>query len=363
MPRILVVEDGAEFRIMRAGSGDETLYPWLEEFLSPEAIGRQQYVAAAHQILSDYSVEQVGEASKEASEYVSDSDVLLVERVRVDSELLTRLPRVQTVAKFGSQTDNIDREALDEHGIQLVTASRVTSQQVADHTLLLMLALVRSLPASLEVAASRRATPSQTTPASVEEGGHPATVFNWAGLTGIKALTGMNLGILGLGEIGHQVAERARSFGMNIGYWSRQSKGQSETALSLVRFENMEELASWADVVSIHLAYAPSLNNIVDTRFLDCLGRDGYLINTSRPLLLDLEAVDRATRDQRLAGVALDVLPEEPPSSHPLPGGSRVLVTPHVAGGTRWSLLEDIREVIVSLQQVTQAATDNRAGR
>jgi phosphoglycerate dehydrogenase-like enzyme len=180
---------------------------------------------------------------------------------------------------------------------------------VAEHTVLLMLALARRLRPLAN---------------AVAEG-------NWAvrnGYTGIE-LAGKHLGVVGMGSIGRRVAELASALGMKVSYWSRQSQDQRFQALSL------EALLRQADVVSLHLALTPQTYHLIGRPELALLKPSALLINTARGAIIDQTALCEALEAGLLGGFAADVLAVEPPDPHDrLLQSEKTLMTPHAAALT-----------------------------
>lgn len=319
--------------MLAIGCGDREHEPWLTTFLSPEKIDVDAYVARLSAAATGWTV--VGPDALE------EADALVVELTEVDRALLDRAPRLRKVLHFGSLLDRVDCDACAARNVEVVPIHRRTTANVADHTLLLVLALVRRLEADARLHTDD--LPGAVA-SSTEKGGHASTVFNWKGIAGLRALEEMRLATLGGGEIAYAVARRARAFGMEVGYWARHWRPPLEELG--VRRLSFEQVPIWADVVSVQLTYAPELLHIVDADFLERLGSGAYLVNTSRGLLVDLDALLAALRGGAIAGAALDVFPEEPPTrTEELLSTPNLIATPHVGAGSRWAVLTDVEAI------------------
>jgi glyoxylate reductase len=341
---LLIGEDCTEFRLLRLAMGDDSLVEWLSGWLAAEpGIDVDAYLGALRSLSDGWTASAPGER-EDVAEAMAAADALLVERERVDEELLERAsPRLRTVARFGTTTANVDTEACERRGIAVRRVPRPSTASVADHTLMLLLVLARRFAGGARVEAGG-SVPFRSTPSS-ETGGHPPTAFNWKGVPAARLLEGMRLAVLGPGEAGRAVLKRAGAFGMELGYWGRGPLPELERELG-ARYLELEEAPRWADVVSVHLAYSPELRHVVDRRFLEALGPEGLLLNTARGLLVDFDALLAVLTEGRLAGAGLDVFPEEPFAPPPeLLALPDVALTPHFGGGGRWMLVGDVRAI------------------
>jgi phosphoglycerate dehydrogenase-like enzyme len=348
--QLVIGEDCTEFRLLRAAMGDDSVVDWLGGWLAAEAdLDPGEYLQELRALGGGWTA-SAPEGREAVLEALTEADALLVEREPVDEELLAHAsPRLRVIARFGTTTGNVDLKACERRGIDVRCISRPSTTSVAEHTLMLMLVLARQFAGEGRLKASdpepRRSTPSS------ETGGHPPTRFNWKGLAAARLLEGRRLAVLGPGEAGRAVLERASGFGMELGYWGRAAAPEVERDLGARRLE-LDEVPRWADVVSVHLAYSPELKHVVDAEFLDSLGPDGLLINTARGMLVDFEALVAALRDGRLAAAGLDVFPEEPFTASPeLLAMPNLALTPHFGGGGRRLLIEDVRAVFEALDR------------
>jgi phosphoglycerate dehydrogenase-like enzyme len=344
---LAIPEDCAEFRMVRIACGDDAPIPWLRSFLAPEPIDADGMIAKLHELGAGWRAPPI-EGSPELADALRDADAFVVERARVDDETLAAAsPRLRRIVKYGTDPRNIDLEACHRCGVEVVSIARETTSQVADHALMLLLVLARRF------AGPARLLPGMPTveihAPSTEEGGHPPTVFNWLGVEGIRALRSQRLAVLGAGEIGRAVMRRALGFEMDVRYWDVAPIPLLDEKLG-VSWIALDKAASWADAVTLHLPYAPELTNLVDGAFLERLGPSGLLVNTSRGLLVDLDALIGALNTGTIAGAALDVYPEEPPPrAEELTAVPNLVLTPHVGAGSRWAVFRDVRAVIEAL--------------
>ena len=230
--------------------------------------------------------------------------------------VLERSPRCQIVTRFGVGLDNIPVEAATRLGIPVTFLPDYCVREVADHTIAMMLALLRGLA---------------TFDRSLKAGHYDANCFV------PSRLSSLTLGLIGFGRIACAVAERARAFGMTV-IASARSVEPRDPHVQMVPLESLLERA---DVVSLHLPLSPETVHLIDGNRLARLKPGAMLINTARGALVDSAALLAALSSGRLTGAALDVFENEPPApDNPLICHPRVLATPHVAFRSAESLLE-----------------------
>ena len=333
----MLADDGAEPRILRFAAGDESLRPWLAAFLEPEGIDPDAYVARLRPRASAWRV--VGAESGLEPELAA-AEALVVETTPVDAALLAGAPRLRRVVHFGSGLEGIDAGACAARGVTAVALDRLTTAHVAEHALTLLLLLLRRV----EEARVRAREAAAAGPAE------PRSTFNWQAVHGIRTLAGLRVGVIGMGDVGAAFARRARCLGAQLAYWSRRPRPALEAELGMPRLE-LDELADWADAVSIHVASVPELHPVADAGFLARLGPEGLLVNTSRGQLVDSQALSAALSAGRLAGAAIDVFTTEPPAAdEPLLTAPRLVMTAHVGAGERSVLLADVEALLVALE-------------
>lgn len=246
----------------------------------------------------------------------ADADALLVGYAAVDAALIARLPRLRHISVMSMGTDNIDVEAAAQRGITVGNVPGAATEEVATHTLALILSLVRQLGAYQQIA-----TPTR---------------WNERAPHAPSRLSEQTLGIVGLGRIGRKVAALARPFfGEIVGYDPMLPDDASMTAQLTaqgIRRASLAEVRAASDVLSLHLPLTEETHHMIDEAFLAGMPDGSLLINVSRGALLHTEAVIAALDSGRLRGVGLDVLETEPPAAgHPFLGRDDVIVTPHIA--------------------------------
>lgn len=229
----------------------------------------------------------------------------------VTEEDLRALPGLRIVATPNVGVDHVDVEAATRRGVWVCNVPDYCVDEVSDHALALLLALVRGV---VELDRSVRAG----------RWSHEA-----AG--SLRTVAGLRLGIVGFGRIGRALARKARALGMEVTA-SDPYLSDEEIEAEGVRPAALEALLRSSDAVSLHLPLTPETRHLVGQRELELLPEGAYLVNVSRGGLVDTAALLDALATGRLAGAALDVLEVEPPrAEHPAPCAPRLVVTPHAA--------------------------------
>lgn len=223
---------------------------------------------------------------------------------RVDAELMDRLPSLRVVATATVGYDHIDVDAADERGVAVVSVPDYCTQEVADHTLALLYALVRGVV---------------TLDGDVRRG-----AWNPKAAGPLRRLGELRVGIVGLGRIGNAVATRLVALGAEV--WAHDIL---PVARDEVRFVDLDDLLAGCDAVTLHVPLTRETRNLIGRTQIESMKPDAYLVNTARGAVVDVGAVLEALRAGRLGGAALDVLPQEPPPVAPL--APRLVLTPHAA--------------------------------
>jgi phosphoglycerate dehydrogenase-like enzyme len=226
----------------------------------------------------------------------------------------------RAIVRNGIGFDNIDIPATIEHGIPVANVPDYCVEEVADHTLAMLLALSRRL---LEVAAS------------VREGGWDIPRDS------MPRLAGQTLGIVGFGRIGRRVAARALAFGLTV---KAHDPVQPSASGGIELTSSLADLLRQSDHLTLHLPLSQGTRHLINSDAIGLMERAPTLINNARGGLVDLEAVTRALDDGKLSGVGLDVFETEPlPSVHPLRSHPRAIITPHMSYYSNDSEPEAIR--------------------
>ena len=282
------------------------------------------------------------------------SNALVVESLRMDEAGLAAVPGLALVQKFGLSTANIDLAACERRGVPVRTLRRRSNIAVAEHTLALMLALAKQLHRlGGRVSAER-----------LRDAGYDYRKFdtrytganNYGRVGGLRVLRGSTLGVLGMGEIGRELASLVRPFGMTVKYHQRRRlRPEDEKALGVV-YCSFTELFEGSDTISVHVPLNAETRGLVNRDALQRIRPGAALINTSRAEIVDRAALIEALESRRLGAAALDVHYQEPCApDDPLLRFDNVLMTPHFAGGPRTALLGDLEEIVFNIEQALKA--------
>ncbi|MDN3354509.1 NAD(P)-dependent oxidoreductase [Actinomadura sp. DC4] len=243
----------------------------------------------------------------------ADADVVIVGWTVLDGEVFRRLPRLRMISVWATGHDSVDVGAAARHGVTIANVPAYAGRAVAELTIGLLLALTRHL-----VTADR----------SIRSG-----EYTWRGFEGIE-LAGRTLGLVGIGDIGSEVARLAGTFGMRVLACARTMSGRRAGDLG-VEFRPLGALLAESDVVSLHTPLSPATRGLIGRRELAAMRAGAYLINTARAGLVDQRALADALCDGHLAGAALDDIhyPDDRLTSAP-----GVLLTPHIGFNTTEAL-------------------------
>jgi D-3-phosphoglycerate dehydrogenase len=276
----------------------------------------------AREVLSKVSAELLL-AEKPTAEAIMqvarDADALLVTYAKVTAEMIGEMRRCRIIARFGIGVDNVDIAAATNAGIVVTRVPDYCIDEVSDHTMALLLALARKIP----FANSRVHTGRWEMPAVVP----------------IYRLRGSVLGLVGFGRIPQLVAPKAKGFGLKVISYDPFA---SEETMNNAGVEKVDfpELVSVSDHISIHCPLVPETNHLFDANVFQRMKPTAYLINTARGSIVDEEALAQALDRGQLAGAALDVLSQEPPTGSPLLGRDNVILTPHMSFYSAESLVD-----------------------
>jgi phosphoglycerate dehydrogenase-like enzyme len=246
------------------------------------------------------------------AERAADAQVLLAGIVGMPAEAIERLRGTRLLMRCGAGVDSVDVAAATRRGIWVANVPDYCLDEVADHTLLLLLAAMRRLRQMTQQVADGRWLDLDLPP--------------------VHRLSGRTLGLIGLGRIGERVATRARGFGLHV--IAHDPHLQDARAASLdIRAVELDELLSTSDLISLHLPLTADTRHLLRAATFQLMRSGTVLVNTSRGGLVDLDALAVALGQGIVAAAGLDVLDGEPqpPLDHPLLADPRVLVTPHIA--------------------------------
>ncbi len=275
---------------------------------------------------------------------VADADVIVVNMVKFDASLISKLTKCKVLIRHGIGYDNVDVDACTRRGIVFAYQPDYCKEDVAEHAIALIFACAR------KVVASRRTLDRSSA----------AGQWDFGDLFPIHRMHGKTLGIVGVGRIGSRVYRKLLHFGFKIigtdPYLSEKRKAE----LTGLQWVDKETLFRTSDYITIHTPLNPETRHLVNAEALAWMKPTAYLVNTSRGPMVDAVALAQACAEKRIAGAAIDVFDvEPPPTDHPLFGLDNVILTPHIG----WASAEagwEIRESIMNDVRAHQAGRPPR---
>lgn len=280
---------------------------------------------------------------------LAEADGLMTLRMSVPADQLARFPKLKVVVRMGVGYDRVDRAACAARGITVCNVPDYGTQEVAEFAVLLAMSLRRGLILYHD-------TQREDPPASWRPIPSPL----------VRRQEAQSFGILGLGRIGTAAALRAKAIGYRVVFYDPFLPNGVDRAIGVARARSLEELLRQSDVLSIHTPLTSATRGMIGERELRLLPKSAVVVNTARGPILDIEALERALRDNHLAGAGLDVIPEEPPQEGRIPSllrayrarepwlAGRLVITPHIAFHTpeawddiRTKSAETMRDVLV----------------
>lgn len=286
---------------------------------------------------------------EELRAHLAGATVAVVEELSFGAqELAAAGSSLKFVQKYGFTTRNIDGAACQRARAKVLTIRRRANISTAEQGLMLMLALARQVTQNANLVSVEQLTAAGYQPTTYNRAHTPNG--NWARIPNMVTLYRRQLGIVGLGEIGRELALRAIALGMPIVYSQRTRLPAEIERQYQATYVSPEELLASSDVVSLHLPRRPETVNFIGERELSIIKPGAFLVNVSQPNLVERNALCRALESKRLGGYGLDTFYEEPGDANdPLIKFPNVIVTPHLGGSPRGNWLDDIEEVIVTL--------------
>ncbi|MBY0524584.1 MAG: C-terminal binding protein [Gemmataceae bacterium] len=241
----------------------------------------------------------------------ADADVLLITDMKLTERMLARLPRCRGIVRCGVGIDTIDLEAAGRRGIVVCNVPDYGTEEVADHALLLLLAVARRL-----VPLDR----------AVRAGTWDATMA-----FGTPRLRGRTLGVIGCGRIGTALVRRAGVLGMRVVIYDPYQPDGHEKALGVERCHRLEDLLPQSEFLSLHCPLTDETRHILNARTLALLPRGAYVINTARGPCIDQKALLAALDSGQVGWAGLDVVEREPLDDEDLRRHPHAILTPHSA--------------------------------
>ena len=259
----------------------------------------------------------------------------------IDQSLITQAGQdLKLIANFGAGVDHIDLETARRRGVLVTNTPGVLTEDTADMTMALILAVPRRLSMGMKVMESDE----------------------WSGWSPMGHLghriTGKRLGIIGMGRIGQAVARRAQAFGLQIHYHNRKRLHPSiEQQYEATYWESLDQMLARMDIVSVNCPHTPATYHLLSARRLKLIKSSAYIVNTARGEVIDENALTRMLSKGELAGAGLDVFEHEPAVNPKLRELTNVALLPHMGSATIESRMEMGEKVIINIKTFADGHT------
>jgi glyoxylate reductase len=257
---------------------------------------------------------------------------------RIDAALIAQAgENLKLIANFGNGVDNIDVVEAAKKGIIVTNTPNVLTEDTADMTMALMLAVPRRLTEGAIVL---------------------KTDGKWSGWSPTwmlgRRIWGKRLGIVGMGRIGTAVARRAKAFGLSIHYHNRHHVSRAvEDELEATYWESLDQMLARMDIISVNCPSTPATFHLLSARRLALMQPSAYIVNTARGDIIDEDALIKLLHDNKLAGAGLDVFQHEPsvnPKLVKLAGKGKVVLLPHMGSATMEGRIDMGEKVIINIR-------------
>jgi len=268
-------------------------------------------------------------------EAVQKADVLVPTVTdRIDSKVIVRAgPNLKLIATFGTGVDNIDVKTALERGITVTNTPGVLTEDTADMTMALILAVPRRLVEGVKEIEAEKF-----------RGWSP----NW--MLGHR-IWGKRLGIVGMGRIGQAVARRAKAFGLQIHYHNRKPVHHDiENELEATYWESLDQMLARMDIVSVNCPHTPATYHLLSARRLKLMKPSAYIVNTARGEVIDENTLARMLEGGQLSGAGLDVFEHEPAVNPKLLKLNNVVLLPHMGSATLEGRIDMGEKVIINIK-------------
>ncbi len=255
----------------------------------------------------------------------------------IDANLLAGAgPQLRLIANFGNGVDNIDVEAAVARSITVTNTPNVLTEDTADMTMALILAVAR-----------RIAEGARVVPDDEWSGWSPTWMLG-------RRITGKRLGIVGMGRIGQALARRAKSFGLSIHYHNRRHVGaELEEELGATYWDSLDQMLARMDIVSVNCPHTPATYHLLSARRLKLMKPSAIVVNTARGEIIDESTLTRMIEAGEIAGAGLDVFEHEPavnPRLIKLARQGKVVLLPHMGSATEEGRVEMGEKVIINIK-------------
>ena len=282
-----------------------------------------------------FNASDVAMSQNDLVEAMREADVLVPTVTdRIDSKVLVRAgEKLKLIANFGNGVDNIDVRTALQRGITVTNTPGVLTEDTADMTMALILAVPRRLVEGV---------------GALEHDAFTGWSPSW--MLGHR-LWGKRLGIVGMGRIGQAVARRAKAFGLQIHYHNRKPVHAGiEKELEATYWDSLDQMLARMDIVSVNCPHTPATYHLLSARRLKMMRPQAYIVNTARGEIIDENALARMLEAGELAGAGLDVFEHEPAVNPKLKKLKNVVLLPHMGSATLEGRLDMGEKVIVNIK-------------
>jgi C-terminal binding protein len=250
--------------------------------------------------------------------------IMLYHELRLSAKTIDRLTNCKLIVRCGVGYDNVDWKRARDRGITVANVPDYGTEEVADSAIAMTLSLTRGV--SLYNTLLQR---------------EPSANWTYQHAAPLHRLRGKVFGVMGVGRIGSATALRAKALGFDVIFYDPYTRDGMDKALGIRRVEKLEDFLHQSHILSVHCPATPETTGLIDHDKIMMMKKGSYLVNTARGVVVDPNGVLKAIESGHLAGAALDVLPEEPPSlEDPIikawrdpnhPASTKVIINPHAA--------------------------------
>jgi D-3-phosphoglycerate dehydrogenase len=323
-------------KVLMADPPSPTYLGWMKDFL-PEGLDLIAPEAPDDAALLDL---------------VKEADFLVCRRRAIGWEIIQAGKKLKLIQTFGMTRNNVNLAAAKEGGVPVAGMPLAGCMVVADLAMTLLLALSKNLIRAHQATVNAEYKALGLEPKLTSERSH---AFQWMQIPMVEVFV-KTLGIVGLGEIGTELARRAHAFDMKILYYKRRRLSEEAERELGIEYRSLGDLLGESDFVSLHVPHTKETDKLIGQRELALMKPSAFLINTSRGGVVDEDALYEALASKTIAGAGLDVFREEPlPASSPLLKLDNVILAPHIGGGSgEPNLHREIHDVLANVARVTR---------
>lgn len=288
------------------------------------------------------------ESEDEMRANLKDAVAVVTESLRVRTDDLGMGTKLQVVQKFGTGLRNIDTDACTKKGVKVLTLRRRANISCAEHFFALMLTMARRMETINGLVTAKRIKDAGITLRPFDRRHTPGGNFPRIG--GLKALNEATIGIVGFGEIGKEIAQRAHAFGMRVLYYQRTRAPEAEERPSNATHVPLHTLMAESDWIAPQVPTLPSTRNLIGRDELSRMKPGACIVNVANAPIINREALIEALRGGKIGGVAMDIHYQEPVADDDeLLSFDNVILTPRMAGSPRHNGLKDFEQLMTEL--------------